>query len=306
MLPFNVPPYVKASRSRIMNAYTIEAVGLACDEVSEVIVDSKVAMEQMHPTSFIALFPLSDDVDISYADARFYADCFAYEHEIPCIAVPNTSDFRKSGIAFTVEREGKRKTRESYFESLCMAFECINGNRLGPLSWVRCRYNTSVKCKPIKVNYTHRYLRVAEAVHLYSLALRQIDPYSEYLCYYRVIENATNSNGRNWLELNLPRLPSASFGRLQIGSDGCLHRRLVRRSNLFTLLKHRAVKRLGELQKTKSYAEIADLLYGTNRCGIAHGRSIRHVDFDSDFCEVSLDCFIIKLMARLVIDDNHR
>lgn len=302
VLPFLPPPHVRASARNISNAHVIEAVGLGSDEVSGIIIDSKVAMEQIHPTYSIALLPLSDDVVVTFADARFYADCFAYEHEIPCIALPNESDFRKSGITFAVSKEGKRRTRESYFGDLCMAMECINSSRLGPLSWIKCRYDTSRRVEPLKIDYTLRYQQVAEAVSLYSLALRQIDPYSEYLCYYRVIENMTASNGKNWLEQNLSRLLQASFGRLQVGDDGLLRR--LRKPNLFVLFKRRAIKRLNELQATRSNAKIVDLLYKTNRCGIAHGQSIRHADFDSDFREVSLDCFIVKMMARLAIDDK--
>jgi hypothetical protein len=304
MLPFSKPEYVRASKRAILNARVIDAVGLASDSVCGVLLDDKIALEQIHPTYSLALLPLTNEIVITYEDALFYADCFAYEHEIPTIAIPRRT--AQSGLRFLLDKRGKRATREAYFHDLAVALESVNALRLGPLGHVEFRHDTSerplrTKDAFVRLNWTDKYGGVSQEIHLYSLALRQIDPLSEYLCHYRVIESASDSNGLNWLEQNLRRLQFARFGMLPAGVG---YEVRVRRVNLFSLLRRRAVARLRDLTKKLSHAEIAKRFYHTNRCGIAHGRSIRRSDFATDFKEIYLDGFVIKLMARLSIEDK--
>jgi hypothetical protein len=303
VLPFSKPSYIRASGQAIVNAYVIDAVGLASDTVLGVVIDDEVALEQIHPTYSLALLPLTDDIVISYEDALFYADCFAYEHEIPVIPHPKRGP---AEIEFLLDREGKQATRKIYFHELVAALESVNALRLGPLGYVEFRHDTSkypsLTGDPVvHLNYREKYGLAAQEVHLYSLALRQIDPLSEYLCYYRVIESASRSNGLDWLEQNLGRLEFARFGMLPAGAGDRTYRR---RTNLFTVLRRRAIARLRDLSRTMSYANIASRLYHTNRCGIAHGKKIRRADFTTDFGEVYLDSFVLKLMARLAIEDK--
>jgi hypothetical protein len=303
MLPFTKPSYVRVSKQTIINSYTIDAVGLALDQVLGVVVDDQIALEQIHSTYSIAILPLTRDIRISYEDALFYADCFAYEHEIPTIAYPKAG---RVGIEFLLDKRSKRKTRETYFHELDVALESVNALRLGPLGCVEFRHNSSRHLSQhrepvVRLSYRKKYAPVQQEIHLYSLALRQIDPLSEYLYCYRVIESATRSNGLKWLEQNLGHLESARFGILPaIPSDPKKQRRI----NLFTVLRHRAVTHLRGLLKTMPYDKIASRLYHTNRCGIAHGQSIRRADFATDFNEVYRDGFIIKLMARLAIENK--
>jgi len=302
-LPFSTPPYITASKHNIINAYVIDAIGLASDTVLGVVLDDEVALEQIHPTYSLALLPLNDAITVCYEEALFYADCFAYEHEIPTIAYPRRG---LPGINFLLDKRGKQTTRQIYFHELSAALESVTALRLGPVGYVQFRYDTSSYPSPdgepvVHLNYRAKYAHMRQEMHLYSLALRQIDPLSEYLCYYRVIESASKSNGLKWLEQNLPRLESTRFGVLPAGEGDRVYQR---RPNLFTILRRRAVNRLWDLIKTLSYADIASKLYHTNRCGIAHGITIRRADFATDFEDVYLDSFVLKLMARIAIEDN--
>jgi hypothetical protein len=305
MLPFSKPRYVKASKQTIQNSFVICAVGLASDTVMGTIIDNKVALEQIHPTYSLALLPLTDNIKIRFEDALFYADCFAYEHEIPVIPELKGS---KMEIEFLIERTGRKDTRSWYSRLLVEALENVVALRLGPLGYVEFRYDTSrfrsLSESPILcLDYSGKYRPARQEVHLYSLALRQIDPLSEYLCYYRVIESASKSNGLSWLEQNLGRLEATRFGMLPTGEGVRMYQR---RTNLFTILRRRAVTRLRDLAKNESYADIACRLYRTNRCGIAHGQRIRWSDFTTDIKEIFRDSFVLKLMARLAVDDELR
>lgn len=303
MLPFSIPPYVKASKRSIENSYIIGAIGLKRDSVSGVLIDEKIALEQIHTTYFLMLIPLSDSIKIDYEDALFYADCFAYEHEIPVIAYP-----KRCGKYTNFILDGNYKkdiSRKIYFDELTVSLESIVSLRLGPLGCVEFRYDTLNNFSPldpaVNLNYSRKYFNVRKELHLYSFALRQVDPLSEFLCYYRVIESATNSDGEKWLSENLGRLESEKFGFLPAGvGDGYVHKRRI---NLFTVLRRRALARIRSLKKSeKSNKSIAKKLYRESRCGIAHGKKIRRADFGIEFEDIYLDCFIIKLMARIAIE----
>jgi hypothetical protein len=303
MLPFSKPPYVKASRSTIVNSYILEAIGLAADSVFGVVVDDKVAFEQIHPSHSIALLPVTDNVVIDYSDALFYADCFAYEHEIPVLPLPKR---RRIPISFLIDKQGLKIDQNTYFHALSMALESVNAMRLGPLAYVEFRHDNSRYLShpdepALCLNYQRKYSITMQEIHLYSMALRQIDPFSEFLCLYRVIESASQSNGVDWIQQNLPRVESAKFGMLAAGGENYKSRRKI---NLFTVLKRFAVSHLRKLRKSMSYSDIAKRIYHVNRCGIAHGRKIRWVDFAVDFNEVYLDSFILRILARLAIEDK--
>lgn len=87
---------MKVPIEQMGDVYMIHARGLAKDQVRAIIVDSKVKMEQIDWFGYIALLLLSGE-KIAYADAQFYADCFAYEHEIPCLAQPSDEEFEHEG-----------------------------------------------------------------------------------------------------------------------------------------------------------------------------------------------------------------
>jgi len=308
MLTFSLPPYVKASSRAIENAYVIEAVGLASDEVRGVVVDNKVALEQIHPGYSLALLPLTDDTAVSYADAVFYADCFSYDHEIPTVALPGVLQWKQAGIRFVLWKKGRTgAARDAYRDELAAGLESVNVLRFGPFFSVRFRYQGPVLLPATtgqpaaRLKYSSKYRRAEKEIHLYSLGLKQLDPLSEYLCYYRVLESASGSNGKRWLEDNLDRLPSTRFGMLPLSRVRPGSRR---RTNLFTILRRRAVPHLRKLQKTMSCAAIARRFYSTNRCGIAHGESIQRWDFGPDFGDVYRDMWVVKLMARLAIADK--
>jgi hypothetical protein len=141
---------------------------------------------------------------------------------------------------------------------------------------------------------------VSQEIHLYSVALRQADALGEFLCYYRVIESATRSNGKAWISSALDVLPAHDYGHIGIGHEG------VRRArNLLSIWRSKALRRLSVLrQRFGSPAGIAGYLYNTNRCGIAHGKDIVRADITQSYFEVVRDTYLLKLLARLAIDQK--
>jgi hypothetical protein len=50
---------------------------------------------------------------------------------------------------------------------------------------------------------------------------------------------------------------------------------------------------------------LEEYLYNDVRCGIAHGRhGIKVNDFGQDVLDVAHDCYVLKLLARIGIEDR--
>jgi hypothetical protein len=63
--------------------------------------------------------------------------------------------------------------------------------------------------------------------------------------------------------------------------------------------------RLNKLNKELVGRSLAEYFYNENRCGIAHGISnIKEYDFSYNIEEISNDVYILKLLARIAIEDK--
>jgi hypothetical protein len=303
--------------------YVLCPFGLAWNSVGDIIVDHTIALVQPHTEGNIYLCPLRGKPQPTESVAWNYADCIAYEHDIPVIVLPTRGDFERFGyryahsgrstpeVQYITNLNGgtarstlpslsaKETVKRSYCEKLCSILESVREIRQGPFTFVHFRHESQERT--LDLAYTAKYAPVFQEIHLYSVALRQADSLSEFLCYYRVIESATHSNGKDWIASSLGALASHDFGRI-----GIAHHQLARRSrNLLSIWRLRALRRLSVLrQRFGSPTEIARYLYHTNRCGIAHGKAIVRADITPSYFEIVRDTYVLKLLARLVIDQK--
>jgi len=302
--------------------YELRALGLAPDSVGDIVLDHTIALVQPHPSADICLCPLIGKPQPTESLAWYYADCIAYEHDIPVIVIPTRGDFERFGYRYahsgrtTPEMvyvnhlngravrhtlpgiSAERAVKQNYCASLCSILENVRQIRQGPNTLVHFRH----KSRGVTLNlaYTSKYSVVVQEIHLYSVALRQADSLGEFLCYYRVIESATQSNGKTWIASSLGELSAHNFGRIVIAHDF-----VSRPRNLLSIWRSRALRRLSALrQKLGSATEIASYLYHTNRCGIAHGKAIVRADITSSYFDVVRDTYVLKLLARLAIDQK--
>lgn len=208
---------VAASRSRGIQLakYALCPLGLASDTVGDITVDGEIALVQPHPDSDIYLCPLVGKSQPTESVAWYYADCIAYEHDIPVIVLPTGSDFERFRYRYALGGPGnsnrelvgrdhtghttkrtvpvlsaKRAIKRFYPEQLITILAEVREIRHGPLTYIVFRHGTSDTT--VDLPYSNRYARAAQEIHLYSVALRQADALSEFLCYYRVIESAPN------------------------------------------------------------------------------------------------------------------
>lgn len=285
--------------------YVIDLAGLASDSVGCVTIDNRLVLAQSHPNPWLYLCPLQGEPQPSYQEARFYADCLSYEHDLPAFVPPPKADFYRHSYSSSLPSAIRKFVAERYFDDIITVLELIRIIREGELeSVVKFRWNGWEN--PVDLPYTKKYFALSDALHLYASALRQFDPLFEYLGYYRVLENILHTNAKQWITNNLSRLQRFDFGDL----IATLHPRLCRLANkkpsinVFTVYRRRALARLRVLNRALGARSIADYLYNENRCGIAHGQTIKRSDFGSDYFSVAKDCYILKLLARMAIEDH--
>lgn len=321
-LPRNVDPRVRRREIKLAK-YVLTPFGLASDTVGDVTIDTRIALIQPHPDSELYLCPIIPNPQPDLSMAWFYADCIAFDHDIPVIVSPTPTDIRRFGFRYIYN--GTQKTREISThnvntgavsiihrkspspETLAKLFfnDQLNGIlseirelHHGPLTYIEFRHDGWNG--RIDIPYTRAYSLASQEIHLYATALRQADTLSEYLAYYRVIESATNSNGKSWVATALLGLRQHRFDIILIG---LIDER--ESTNLMAIFRRRALRRLRFLlERHQTPTNVANYLYNVNRCGIAHGRQIVRADITPSYFEMVKDTYLVKLLARLAIDEK--
>jgi hypothetical protein len=281
-------------------AHIIEMPGLDKGCLGSVTVDQRYALIGVRYTCELAIVRLKTPDPPTFAEVVFYANCLAYEHDLPTLTWPIKGRTRRALIQ-PIERGARRYISDSYYESLACAYDHLRYVRFGPLGYVCFRWPSLYK--PVDLQYTQQYGPVAKELSLYSTAVRQFDPLSEFLHYYRIIESVSRTNGKDWISQNLGRIRSHDFGFLEFGVNEPKPPPR-RRTNVFSVYRRRALKRLAILNTRLPKRNIADYFYGETRCGIAHGTSnVKSYDFEHNVEEISRDVYILKLLSRIAIDD---
>lgn len=278
--------------------YFIEMVGMRSDCMGYVTLDDgKYALIQCHPTYCIAIAPVVNANHPTFKEGVFYTNCLSYEHDLPAFICPAK---KRKALVQPVEQGKNKYINDSFFQNLGIAYEALNSIRLGSLGYVCFKWPGFDK--KVDIPYTKRYSGVKKEVSLYSTAVRQIDPLSEFLGYYRIIESISGNNGKQWISKNLYKLNDYNFGFLEFGSAIQAGEKR-RRINVFTTYRRRALKRIKELKL--SGKGIVKHLYNVNRCGIAHGYGdIKYYDFGYNVKEISKDVYILKLLSRIAIENK--
>jgi hypothetical protein len=281
-------------------AHVIEMPGLASEPIGAVTLDEKYALILVRGTYGLAIVRLERPDPPTFREVVFYANCLAYEHDLPTLTWP-VKGRTKRALIQPIEGGRRGGFGDSYYQSLAVAYEELRSVKLGPLGYVCFRWPGFAR--PVDLRYSEKYGSAAKELSLYSTAVRQFDPLSEFLHYYRIIESVSGTNGKAWISQNLGRIRSQNFGFLEFGSDA-VKPPPKRRTNVFTVYTRRALKRLASLNARFPAKDIADYFYHENRCAIAHGTSnVKTYDFEYNVEEISWDVYVLKLLSRIGIED---
>jgi hypothetical protein len=313
--------------------HIICACGLAPNTVCDVTIDGKIALVHSHPEPALYLCPIAPNHHPTYQQACFFSDCIAYEHDIPAIVYPTLSQLSQFRYRFihygktkpqeiqvvSVGKDARDKeevttytaqpfgseltTKTFYIPTLINILEEIRVLRHGPFTSVLFKYGKNDG--HIDLPFTSKYGEVAQEIHLYATALKQTDILSEYLSYYRVLESVAGKKHKSWIENSLDKISQHHYEEIPITYTSPITGPCKRSKNLVAVYRRRALLRLKNLfTQLDSPSRVGDYLYKVNRCGIAHGQKILRSDLTPSYFDVIKDTYIIKLLARIAIDEN--
>lgn len=310
--------------------YSIYASGLegfpGCVPLS-----STLYLMQGHPDPYLHLCPIRKRRHPTESEAWFYANCVAYEHEVPTVVIPSSRDvasFRyryvHSGPSYPTEvdyihldgsswrveklvrspRDPRLVTRTFLIDQLLVIFDMIRELRHGPLTYVLFRGAEALeKCLP----YTEHYRDVQAELALYATALRQADFLAEYLGYCRVIERVVRStSGKKWktaVTRALAQLKQHEFGSITIVHPGD---KAGRHKDLLKVYKRWALQALNRLrQQHGDDRAIAEFMFHRLRCGVAHGvQQPLQSEMTAHYFDIVCHAHLMKMVARLAIDEK--
>ena len=327
------PDYIADPELASANALEIRCGGIDTELKGGMLVDADYYLEGEEASTSFFLIPSNPTEAVPYSFASFVADCIAFEHMVPTLTVPRANTLPIHLIPWVVKPLSRPDIREVYLDYLAESVDLAETIASG--IWQRVVFAYGLLDAPtvlhkrhdlVHLDFSARYGTAALALHLFNAALRQADPLAQFLNYYRVIENLTPHDGTAWIEAAISTtleykttilidrptsMSSNSRMRLEdsVASEllACVREGKLHadkdRWNLTELLRSQALTRINQLTAELSDKEIASRLYGTNRCGIAHGRNIRRHDLDRDFEDVMADLPLMAYLARLAIEE---
>lgn len=293
---------MKERRPRYDFKYFIEMPGMNTFGIGNVTIDGKYSLVFVVPTGSLAVTSLLKDPLPTFDDVVFYANCLAYDHDLPTFILPVVN--RRKALQKPAIVTNRKFINEYYYNCLNMIYKSMSDIKLGPV-YVNFRwpgYKDSVD-----LQYSAKYGKVSKEISLYAMALRQIDPLTEYLCYYRIIESVTNSNGKDWIRNNIEFIKEFNFGYVEIEVEKAVIEITQKDNptNLFSIYKRRALKRIKELKTEFPGKDISEYFYNENRCGIVHGKEdVKIHDFGVTVKGIVKDNYILKLLSRMAIENK--
>jgi len=280
--------------------YYLDFPGIYYDLDLIALIDNKYKIYvRLHPPVPMMIINSSP----TFEELIFYTDWISYVHDVPGFFYQPAQKQNKSIINPIIRIQKYQDFSEEYcyniaLEQIYSAIVNIKINATVCFKW------NKAYSKTIEIPLTSIFDKVAGEINLYSMALKQLDPLTEFLCYYRIIERISGNNGKQWIRSNLSRLKRFNFGFLEV-FDSIRYERQVRRKNLFSFYRRRAINRISKLRKIlPQHISIEEHLYGETRCAIAHGRDIIKYDYKNNLKEVSLDVCVVKLLSRIAIEDK--
>lgn len=238
-----------------------------------------------HPPS--PIFLCSRNINIDKTTLKNFINIFSYIHDIPVsvFKYPLTFSFRISGVL-----KDKNEKLSDFYDSTVAVYNSIFESKINGI--IMHSIGRKFQINP-------KFVNKEIEIELYTMGLRQIDPFLEFLCYYRVIERVSQSNGKQWINQNINRISIHNFGELNIAPDFTKPT-----ENIFEVYKKIALDRIKDIRTNLSIENIGKYLYEEIRCNIAHGKT----DNVKTGCEIAeleniyMDTYIIKLLARIAIE----
>lgn len=260
--------------------------GLIDNTCSQIKIDNKYFLEQTDPAQggYFYLKPIKKNV-LKLEDIIFYFNCLSFENESPFWIFENGNDIK---LFDSIDPFNKYENNP-----FCLLDE-IQFLKFG-IILISFLDNEEDDNFIIKLMYSKKYHNKKNELSLYSQALKQSDPFFEYLNYYRIIESIEKSNGKGWIKENIENINDFNFGKLKGATQNKTKKIEI---DTYEILKNKYSERLKYIKKNIGMP-IEKYLYNVNRCGIAHGKD--PIDFNIHLSEIQSDVYVMKLLAKMAI-----
>ena len=302
----------------------IICLGIVTEYLPEMLLDGKYRLRAGDYDDTIRIVGTDEEV-ATYSLAAFYADCIAFEHDLATLAVPPLSAITHTSVPWIFKPLDRQDVPQLYLDDFLEAFRGAIKTSDGIWYTPAPYYDLSVKDLPFTGHYSH----LEVALHLYNAALRQLDPLSQFLNFYRVFENIYTKKRRR--EALIPVLSSPLDYKRPVfvwPIEGPGSRPFIPvmevvspdvaavlrqdqllgpgdRINVMEVRRAEALARLDELRRRGMRDdEIVDGLHKETRCGIAHGEKIKRHDLGDEFMELIHDVKLVRYLARLAIEQK--
>lgn len=257
----------------------------------------------------LGIFPLGDgEPNPDLADALWLADAFAFDHDAPIGVLPTLKDVEAKDpeavppLQPIEPYDGPLVT--FYWKSLEIAYTAAADLRFGNSYAIRYECDSTDPGTNFRDRFRGRETRLA----MYATAARQADVLAEYLCLYRILEDADlalkppgKGNGKAFAACTLPTLLDRDFGDLGVVGDDMAGDGSVRWINAFEVYTGRARAELERLRAEGIDGVSAYLYRIRNR--LAHGkRDIIAGAASGGFQDAARALPIVKLLARVAVE----
>lgn len=261
----------------------------------------------------LGIFPIEDAGPTpGLTDALWLADALAFDHDAPVGVRPAFKGEWPAVVAKDPEAVPPSQPIEPYtgplvtfyWESLQFAHATAADLRFGSSYAIRYECDSTDPGTNFRDRFRGRETRLA----MYAMAARQADLLAEYLCLYRILEDADlalkppgNGNGTAFAACTLPTLLDRDFGELGVVSDDMAEDGSLRWINAFEIYKDRAEAELDRL-RAEGVDDVSAYLYGI-RNRLAHGkRDIIAGTASGGFQDTARVLPIVKLLARVAVE----
>lgn len=273
----------------------IECIGL--DSYAQTFASDQYLFQKIRiDSAFIPFIRQDKLVPLDFDQCLFFADCIAYDHDIPVVAKlldigpePELNVHRLK--PYDLKNRIDYYTSTKYYDDLVATLESTYGMRYG-FSIVNLLYDDFDEDNE-NLNFQKRFHGKDEALALYAVATRQADIMMEYLSLYRVVEWLSKSNGIDFINKVTPQIKKFKFNRI-------IAQEKTTSVNLMDVYKTDSSRVL--MNHAKNNRNTGEILYGI-RCSIAHGQnnSISY-KYPELYQNVVDNLYLLKTIVRMEIE----
>jgi hypothetical protein len=184
--------------------FMLQMPGMSNHLLKPIILDQRFVLDHVTPANAFRLCALANKTVATLEEAVTITHCLSYLHDAPVLLEPAGDRSRRA----LVQPAMGKLSGHRYYETLEQIYQTAHELRLGSGVVFECVIQEAAS-DTINLDLVTALSPRLKEIAIYSTALRQTDPLSEFLHYYRIIESveARPTNAHNNGKKTILRLP---------------------------------------------------------------------------------------------------